>query len=44
MTKSFGPKSTAHEPGDVVQSEVPVSNAVGGFSMLDPEEGAGRHD
>jgi predicted SnoaL-like aldol condensation-catalyzing enzyme len=32
------------EHWDVLQSEVPVSSAIGGISMFDPEEGARRHD
>ena len=32
------------EHWDVLQNEVPATNAVGGISMFDPDEGARRHD
>jgi len=32
------------EHWDVLQNEVPVTDALGGISMFDPEEGARRHD
>lgn len=32
------------EHWDVLQNEVPVTDALGGVSMFDPEEGARRHD
>jgi predicted SnoaL-like aldol condensation-catalyzing enzyme len=32
------------EHWDVLQNEMPATNAVGGISMFDPDEGARRHD